>query len=301
VKASRRTDAARLALQERYERLETGRRTGWLVAVTRRFFAIDGLSQGGLLAIELFTTIIPLMIIGFAAFSGFAHNANIGDVFVRELGLHHPLDDTVRNTFASASGLSGTWTILGMAGWLVWGIPMSLTVSSMFSLAWVRDPFPIGSRIWRGILWFVLYLAMMSATERLAFAASHTTSSRVLLWTVGLVPCWIFWSATPVLLVRDGAKGWRYLGLAGLAGVLVDGVGLRLAMRIVFPGLLQGWTGFGPIGVAMTLMTWCGVIGVVWVVIACMGAVIWERSAPAETVIDAQSPTVELEELSATG
>jgi hypothetical protein len=53
--------------------------------------------------------------------------------------------------------------------------------------------------------------------------------------------------------------------------------------------LLIGWTGFGPIGVAMALMTWCGVIAIGWVVTACVGAVLWERTAPSETVIDSQT------------
>jgi hypothetical protein len=39
----------------------------------------------------------------------------------------------------------------------------------------------------------------------------------------------------------------------------------------------------------MTLMTWCGVIGVGWVVSACAGAVIWERHASTATVILAQT------------
>jgi hypothetical protein len=36
-------------------------------------------------------------------------------------------------------------------------------------------------------------------------------------------------------------------------------------------------------------MTWCGVIGIGWVLTACVGAVLWERTAPSETVIEAQT------------
>jgi hypothetical protein len=42
-------------------------------------------------------------------------------------------------------------------------------------------------------------------------------------------------------------------------------------------------------GVAMTLMTWCGVVATCWVVIACVGAIVWERNAPAETVVESQT------------
>ena len=103
---------------------------------------------------------------------------------------------------------------------------------------------------------------------------------------------WLFWSLTPVLLVRDGARGWRSLFVAGFAGVLVDGVIMTVAARIALPILLGGWAGFGPIGVAMTLMTWCGVIGYGWVVTACTTAILWERSAPLDVVVATNSRDV---------
>jgi hypothetical protein len=130
---------------------------------------------------------------------------------------------------------------------------------------------------------------MIGVRERIAFAGEHSGETRVLLFLVALVPVWIFWSLAPVLLVRDGSRGWRYLALAGLAGVVIDGTIIPLAARIVFPPLLNGWIGFGPIGVAMALMTWCGVVGTGWVVTACVGAILWERAAPSETVVESQS------------
>ena len=69
----------------------------------------------------------------------------------------------------------------------------------------------------------------------------------------------------------------------------IEGVVLPSAARIAFPALLSGWTGFGPIGVAMTLMTWCGIVGVGWVVSACAGAVFWERHASTAVVVMAQT------------
>ncbi len=108
------------------------------------------------------------------------------------------------------------------------------------------------------------------------------------LLSVSLVPIWVFWSATPALLVREGWRGGRFLLKAGVAGAAVQGVLLPVGLRLVFPPMLSGWIGFGPIGVAMAIITWCGVIGISWVVIACVGAVLWERSAPATTVVDVE-------------
>ena len=272
----------------RYERLERGRATGPMLATGRRFFEIDGLDQGGLLAVELFTTVIPIIVIGFSWLRGFASQASVGDLFIRQLGIDSPQDEVVRSAFGTTAQLRSVWTLAGLAGFLVWGIPMSITVARMFALAWRREQFAIRHRLWRGGVWFVLYLTTMLTGQRLSFDVDGRVSS-VSVLLISLLPSFVFWAVSPIILVRDGAKAWRQLIFAGLAGVVIDVVVLRVAARLIFPALLRGWEGFGSIGVAMTLMTWCGVIGVGWVVAACAGAVLWERSAPADAVLGAQA------------
>jgi hypothetical protein len=166
---------------------------------------------------------------------------------------------------------------------------MAVAIAGIFARAWRRAPLDLVPRVARGSTWFILYLAMMACRERIAFGADHHGFSRVLFFAAALVPVWIFWSLTPVLLVRDGGRGLVYVALAGLAGVAIDGLCIPLAGRLVFPSLLDGWNGFGPIGVAMALLTWCGVIGTGWVVTACVGAVLWERNAPSQTVVEYQT------------
>jgi hypothetical protein len=273
---------ARTRLEQYYDNLKRSRKTALLVAVIERFVEIDGLTLSGLVSIQLFTSVIPLIIIGFAYFSGFARNASVGDLFIRDLGLHHPFDVRVREAFGSPSGVQYVWTFLGLGAFLVWGIPMSIKVATIFAQAWRRQQFGMAEKLGRGAAWFVLYLGIMTAHERIGFAGQHEAGVRAVLLVVSLVPVWIFWSLTPTLLVRDGGRGWKYHLLAGFAGVVIDGIVITVVVRVGFPILLQGWTGFGPIGVAMTLMTWCGVIATGWLVIACTSAIIWERIAPAE-------------------
>ncbi len=276
-------------LAHRYARLEQSRRTAPLIAIAHRFVEIDGLTQGGLLAIELFTTIIPLIILGFGYFTGFNDTANVGDLFVRQLGLGDPLDDRFRSAFGTAGGLESTWTVVGLAGFLFWGIPMSITVARMYARAWRREPFPIGQTIARGATWFVLYLATMIARQEISLAGQNGSGVHLLVLVGALVCVWLFWSLSPILLVRDGSRSFRALMIAGTAGVVIDGIVLHIAGRVAIPILLQGWTGFGPIGVAMTLMTWCGVLGIGWVLTACSGAVFWERFSPADIVVATES------------
>ncbi len=180
--------------------------------------------------------------------------------------------------------------MFGLAGWLVWGIPMSITVAGMFAKAWRREQFTVVERFARGAGWFVLYLILLIVRERVAFGLAKQPGPQIGLYLVSLVPVWLFWSVTPAILVRDGASGKKkYLAGAGLAGVIIDGVILTLGSRIFFPMLLSGWTVFGPIGVAMAVMSWCGVLGFGWVIIACFSAVLWERSAPLRVVAAAES------------
>jgi hypothetical protein len=279
----------RQRLEQRRQRLIESRKASPLAAVVKRFVEIDGGNQGTLVSLQFFTVVIPLIILGFDYLSGFAANASVGDLFIRTLRLHPPLDARVREAFGSAAGMRSVWSFVGVAGFLAAGVPMAVTIAAMFARAWRREQFGLVQKLARGALWFVLYLATMDARERIYLPAHHGAMVRAALIFVALVLQWAFWSLTPVLLVRDGARGWRFLMLAGIAGVVVDGVLLGAAAPIVFPILLHGWTGFGPMGVAMTLMTWCGVVATCWVVIACVGAIVWERKAPADTVIETQT------------
>ena len=213
--------------KRRYDRLERSRSGGVVVGTVKRFFDIDGLTQGGLLAIELFTTVIPLMIIGFSYISGFDHQS-AGNVFVDTLGLGDSSAAVVRSAFGASSGLRSTWTVLGIAGFLVWGIPMSITVASMFAVAWRRGQFSLRARLWRGGVWFISYL-MVLALQAPVVGHHHPALERVEFAAPDIVVIWLFWTLSPVLLVRDGWRGGRSLLIAGLAGALIEGVILPAA------------------------------------------------------------------------
>src|SRR3954452_23316346 len=127
VAAAERVARLRHTAEVRAARLEQGRRTGLFVAVGKRFVQIDGAVFGGLMAIELFTTVLPLMILSFGYFSGFAANASIGTMFVQQLGLTGSTGQNVRESLGPSDAMRSSWTVIGMAGWLIWGIPMAIT------------------------------------------------------------------------------------------------------------------------------------------------------------------------------
>jgi hypothetical protein len=106
-----------------------------------RFTEIDGATLGALVSVQLFTAVIPLIIIGFDYFSGFAENASPGTLFIREVALGYPLTGRVRAAFGDSSAFRSSWTFIGVAGFLVWGIPMSSTIAGIFAKAWRREQF----------------------------------------------------------------------------------------------------------------------------------------------------------------
>jgi hypothetical protein len=284
-----RRDDVHQHLAERRRRLAESRALSPLKAVVLRFKEIDGANQGALVSLQLFTVVIPLMILGFSYFTGFAENVSPGTVWIRELGLTGSTSDTVRGAFGDTAALRSIWSFAGVAAFLVWGIPMSIMVASMFAKAWRREQFGTGQRLARGALWFLLYLMMLVLRERIAFGAEYTGAMQLLMYAVALIVVWVFWSLTPLVLVRDGGHGLKYLALAGLASVVIDGIIVPVAGRLIFPRVIDAWANFGPIGVAMAIMTWCGVLGTAWVITACVGAVLWERTAPTDTVLTAQT------------
>ncbi len=282
-----RIDALKDSFASRLEQLEASRKLGLPVSTTRRFFEIEGLDLGGLLALELFTTVIPLILIGFGWFSGFSSSLSFGDLLIRQLELEGAGATQVRGLFGTTASLKSTWTVVGLASFLVWGIPMSSQVAKTFARAWRRERFAFLEEVWRGALWFFLFLASQVAT--LAVSAIHVSGvPHIVFIVLGLLPSFVLWSATPALIVRNGKSGWKHLLWCGLAGVVLDAILIRVITRVLLPMLLGGWEGFGPIGAAMALMTWCTVVAALWVITACVSAVLWERSAPAALVIATQ-------------
>jgi hypothetical protein len=245
--------------------------------MARRFFGIQGLDLGALIALELFTTVMPLVLIGYARAKRFSADVLVGTLFVDMVGADGRAAARIHREFGRASGIEQVWNPIGLASFLVWGIPMSLTVGRMFAAAWQRPQYSAVQRIWRGVAWFLIYLFVAFVNEELLLISDRALAQPPLFLGALLVSM-CFWGLTPTILVPGVKPSRRLLIDAGLPGAIVNVLILRGVVRIVFPLLLSGWDGFGPVGVALTIMTWCGTLGVVWVAVACAGAVLTERA-----------------------
>lgn len=282
--AGRATESATHAM----EKLEERRSTAFGLAVYRRFDEIDGWTRATLIAFELITTVLPLLLIGYAYSTNFSSTFSLGDAVVNQLALSGSVAGFVRDAFAKGDAMRSIWSFVGVFGFLIWAVPFTALVARTFALAWRREKFPLGQSILRGTAWFVLYGVTLSTSyaTRSWESAPGIQPGAVF---VGMLGLFILWSLTPVILVRNGFVGWHHLWTSGVTGVVVMGLIMQPLGRIVVPKLLEGWMSFGSIGVALGFMTWAGIMGISWVVIACIGGVVWERSASAHTVLDAQA------------
>ena len=271
-----------------YQRLEDSKRLGVPVASTRRFFEIEGLDLAGLLALELFTTIIPLVLIGYGWAVQFSSTLSMGDFLISWMQLDGASATIVNDLFGTGASLKSIWTLTGLGGFLFWGIPMSAQVAKTWARAFRRERFPFWTEVGRGAIWFVLL--MITQAVGLSLMRRPDSVVNFAINALGFVPGFVLWAVSPFVLIRNGRLGWRHFVWCGLVGVVLDNIFARFALRWIFPQLLDGWVGFGPIGAAMALMTTCTIIATLWVVSACMSAVIWERKAPADTVVESQQP-----------
>ena len=290
--ASRVADRATVTATHAMEKLEERRSTAFGLAVYRRFEEIDGWTRATLIAFELITTVLPLLLIGYAYSTNFSSTFSLGDAVVNQLALSGSVAGFVRDAFAKGDAMRSIWSFIGVFGFLIWAIPFTALVARTFGMAWRREKFPLGQSILRGTAWFLLY-GVTLATSYATRSSESSPGIQVEALLLGMLSLFVLWSLTPVILVRNGFVGWHNLWTSGVAGVVVMGLIMQPLGRIVVPKLLEGWMSFGSIGVALGFMTWAGIMGVSWVVIACIGGVLWERSASAHSVLAAEAGSAE--------
>jgi hypothetical protein len=92
----------------RVDELERNRHVGVLIAWHRRYDEIRGYELAAAIGVALFTTVLPLILIGFAWAESFKSNRSSADLVIRQFNLHSETARVVRDTFSSASSERGS-------------------------------------------------------------------------------------------------------------------------------------------------------------------------------------------------
>lgn len=262
---------------EKIDKLEQNKRIGILPATTKRFFKISGADLAGLLTLSLFTTLIPIIVLGIGRLTLARPHLTVGDRLAQRIGIQGNLVNLMHDAFPSGKDLKPLYTFFGVAGYLIYGIPLAIQVGRIFAKAYDSRRFPYIIEIVRGTLWFIAFLTATTVgqvTSRHYLSASGLGS-----YSLYIAILFVLWTLTPAILVRDGTAGIKYLMVVGAFGAFVQSVILPIVFAIIIPLFLKSWSNFGSLGVAIVITTWCGITSFAWVTIACFGGTLSDRRA----------------------
>ena len=272
------------AVKDRTQRIMTNRELSFVRAVVKRFFEIGGTRQAMLVAFNMFIGFFPLVIFGLAAYARHHPGLSVGQRIVRIVGLDGEAATIVGSAFPSNDRVLLGASLISVLSCALSGLDVAGGVSEAFSRAWNVPSRKGWTSPIRGIGWFGLVMAQFSLilvvtrSSGRSAARQHIVGIPLLLLAV-----YCFWLMTPRLLLNKPLhrRDLRAGALVGVAGTAF----LGLFTQFVLPGWFNSYAeGFG--GVALAVTSFLYVVGIVWILIVVIGAVIWERNAPLDDVVE---------------
>jgi len=218
------------------------------------------------IAINLFVSIIPLLILGYAFLEAFNPHRSFGTVVVHAFHLTGNTARTVENTFTTASSGKSTALSISIISLLITGLDISATVQLAYARAFGVTPLSGLQKYLRGAIWLLMLLAVL-----------------VLVIPSYLLLQFSFYIVTPRLLL-DLPFAWR-----DLAPGAVVSTAAAILVTAVSSFQLHRWfnaygTAYGSFGISLGIIAYVGLIALFWVWIAAIMGVYWERKAGASAV-----------------
>ena len=274
--------------QSRFEHyrtaLEDRPRIGFLLRSVRRFDEIGGKHLALVIAVNLFVSIIPLLILGYAILVAFNPDRSFGAVVVGSFHLTGDTAATVERTFTNARSGRNTALSISVISLLITGFDVSATVQLAYARAFRVRPLKGFSKYLRGAAWLIVLLGVTSSVLTMRyFAFDRPWWVLVLVVPLYLLVWFTFFIVTPRLLL-DLPFGWRDLArgaaVSTAAELLVNGL-----TAFQFHGWLRAYgQAYGAFGIALAIIAYLGIVALFWVWIAAVMGVYWERGAGASRV-----------------
>jgi uncharacterized BrkB/YihY/UPF0761 family membrane protein len=271
---------AKVSDQVRY--LEHHPILGFPVASYRRFKEIEGKQLAFVIAGNMFISIIPLFIVGYAIIEAFNPNRSFAVVVIQRFHLSGQTAAVVRSTFANARSGRNVALSLSVVSLFVTGFTVATTVQTAYARAFHVPPMRGAQKFGRGAAWLVLLLSFTAFTLSLRYSAHGKPWWFLVLGVPALIALdFGFYLLTPRLLL-DIPLEWRHLVPGAAICVVAFGI-----VSFVSSWLMRNWLGayghaYGGFGVALAFLSWIGVLATFWVWIGAIAAVYWERYASPE-------------------
>jgi uncharacterized BrkB/YihY/UPF0761 family membrane protein len=273
-------------VSERAELLENRPLLGFPIASYRRFKEIDGKQLAFVIAGNLFISVIPLFIVGYAIIEAFNPHRTFAAVLIQQFDLKGDTAVLVRNTFASARSGRNTALSLSIISLFVTGFGVATAVQTAYARAFRVPPLRGVRKFARGGAWLVLMLTVTA----LVLALRYWTHGRAWWFIALILPLvvaleFVFYLIAPRLLL-DVQFEWRHLVPGSAICVVVYAI-----VNVVSAFFLRNWLSayghaYGGFGVALAFLSWVGIIASFWVWIGTIAAIYWERFATAGEIAE---------------
>ena len=136
-------------------------------------FAAYGQMEGKhlslVIAMNLFVSIIPLLILGYAFLEAFNPHRSFGTVVVHAFHLTGNTARTVENTFTTANSGKSTALSISIISLLITGLDISATVQLAYARAFGVTPLSGLQKYLRGATWLLLLLAATGGSLALRY------------------------------------------------------------------------------------------------------------------------------------
>src|SRR6516165_2706150 len=138
--STERLRGATAKVSDRVQILEHHPVLGFPLASYRRFKEIEGKQLAFVIAGDMFISVIPLFIIGYAIIEAFNPNRSIAVVVIQRFRLSGESAALVRSTFANAKSGRDVALSLSLVSLLITGLSVATTVQKAYARAFRVEP-----------------------------------------------------------------------------------------------------------------------------------------------------------------
>ncbi|MDX6627733.1 MAG: rane protein [Solirubrobacterales bacterium] len=252
-----------------------------IVALVRRcverFVGMQAVDRAVALASLGFTAIVPLFVIVGAVLPG---DRGLADALVNRFHLRGSSADLVRQVVAQPDATKQALSWLGVALLIVSALSFTRALQRVYEQSWRLEA--LGARgTPAGLVWIagiVVWIALFAAARRALIDATGPVVALI----VVLAGNGVLWLATPYVLLSRRLR-WRALVPTAALTTIAMTV-LSAASVIYMPNAIdESAARYGPIGIAIALLSWLVAIGFVLVTSAAVGAELVAGRAGAPT------------------
>jgi membrane protein len=294
TRGKERARAAARQIADQARALEDRPLAGFPIASYRRFKEIEGKQLAFVIGGNMFISVIPLFIIGYAVIESFDPHRTFATIIIQRFRLTGETAETVRATFTSAQSGRNVALSLSVASLFITGFGVATAVQTAYARAFRVAPLHGAQKFVRGAAWLFLMLTVTALGLTLRYWASTRPWWFLFLMLpfMGTLNFVFFWISPRLLL--DLPFEWRPLVPGALVCVLVNalvGVGSAFYLR----NLLQAYGhAYGGFGIALAFLAWIGILALFWVWIGVIAAIYWERFAGARQIAEIEEASAHL-------